>query len=99
MTTTETRLRIGELARRTGASPAVLRAWEQRYGIIEPQRSPGGTRLYSALDEERIHAMRAHMADGLSAAQAARAALAGEAPRGSRSLAAAAGLPPASELD
>ena len=97
MTVTEGRLRIGELARRTGASPAVLRAWEQRYGIIEPQRSPGGTRLYSERDEERIHTMQAHMADGLSAAQAARAALAGRAPRGSRSLATAANGPAASQ--
>jgi len=99
MTVTEGRLRIGELARRTGASPAVLRAWEQRYGIIEPQRSPGGTRLYSERDQERIHAMQAHMADGLSAARAARAALAGGAPRGTRSLAGAADGPAASELD
>ena len=99
MTATEGRLRIGELARRTGASPAVLRAWEQRYGIIEPQRSPGGTRLYSERDEQRIHTMQAHMADGLSAAQAARAALAGEAPRGIRSLAEAADGPATSELD
>jgi len=99
MTVTEGRLRIGELARRTGASPAVLRAWEQRYGIIEPQRSPGGTRLYSERDQERIHTMQAHMADGLSAAQAARAALAGRAPRGIRSLAGAADGPAASELD
>jgi hypothetical protein len=43
--------------------------------------------------------MQAHMADGLSAAQAARAALAGRAPRGSRSLAGAADGPAASELD
>ncbi len=99
MTVTEGRLRIGELARRTGASPAVLRAWEQRYGIIEPQRSPGGTRLYSERDEERIHTMQAHMADGLSAAQAARAALAGRTARGSRSLTGAADGPATSELD
>ena len=99
MTVTEGRLRIGELARRTGASPAVLRAWEQRYGIIEPQRSPGGTRLYSERDQERIHTMQAHMADGLSAAQAARAALAGRTPRGTRPLAAPADGPAASELD
>ena len=98
MATTEGRLRIGELARRTGTSPAVLRAWEQRYGIIEPQRSPGGTRLYSERDEQRIHTMQAHMADGLSAAQAARAALAGDAPRGSRSAGAPDGAP-TSELD
>ena len=99
MTATEGRLRIGELARRTGASPAALRAWEQRYGITEPQRSPGGTRLYSERDEKRIHTMQAHMADGLSAAQAAREALAGEAPRSSRSLAKAAHGPATSELD
>ncbi|MFL5863782.1 MAG: MerR family transcriptional regulator [Solirubrobacteraceae bacterium] len=99
MTAAEGRLRIGELARRTGASPAVLRAWEQRYGIIEPQRSPGGTRLYSERDEERIRTMQAHMADGLSAAQAARAALAGEAAHGSRSLPGALDSPALSELD
>ena len=26
-------LRIGELAKRTGVSPELLRAWEQRYGL------------------------------------------------------------------
>ena len=56
----------------------MLRAWEQRYAVIEPQRSPGGTRLYSERDAERIRAMQHHMAAGLSAAEAARAALAGE---------------------
>ena len=33
-------LRIGELARRTGVNPAVLRAWERRYGLLEPERTP-----------------------------------------------------------
>ena len=32
-------LRIGELARRTGASPELLRAWERRYGLLRPTRS------------------------------------------------------------
>lgn len=98
MTPSEGRLRIGELARRTGTSPALLRAWEQRYGIIEPQRSAGGTRLYSERDQERVGAMQGHMAEGLSAAQAARAALAGEAPQASRPLAVAAHGPATSEL-
>jgi len=40
-------LRIGELAQRTGVSPALLRAWERRYGVIAPARSEGGFRLYS----------------------------------------------------
>ena len=34
-------LRIGELARRTGTSPELLRAWEQRYALLRPSRSPG----------------------------------------------------------
>jgi MerR family transcriptional regulator, light-induced transcriptional regulator len=38
-------------------------------------RSAGGFRLYSEVDELRIHRMQAHLADGLSAAEAARAVL------------------------
>jgi len=68
-------LRIGELARRVGVSDHVLRAWERRYGLLRPVRSPGGYRLYSDADERRIRRMQAHLAAGLSAAEAARAAL------------------------
>jgi MerR family transcriptional regulator, light-induced transcriptional regulator len=68
-------LRIGELARRVGVSQDLLRAWERRYGLLEPVRSPGGFRLYSEADEQRVRRMQAHLALGLAAAQAARAAL------------------------
>ena len=64
-------LRIGELSRRAGVSPELLRAWERRYGLLRPTRSQGGLRLYSADDLERVRAMRAHLAEGLSAAEAA----------------------------
>jgi DNA-binding transcriptional MerR regulator len=67
-------MRIGELSRRTGVSPELLRAWEQRYGLLRPTRSPGGFRLYSAEDEERVRRTTALLADGLSAAEAARSA-------------------------
>ena len=70
-------LRIGELGRRLGVSDHVLRAWESRYGLLQPVRSPGGFRLYSAADEARIRRMQAYLAEGLSAAEAARAALDG----------------------
>jgi len=70
-------IRIGELARRTGVSPELLRAWETRYGLLRPTRSPGGFRLYSAADEGRIRTMTRLITDGLSAAEAARQALAG----------------------
>jgi MerR family transcriptional regulator, light-induced transcriptional regulator len=67
--------RIGELSRRLGVSDHVLRAWESRYGLLQPVRSPGGFRLYSEADESRIRRMQAYLAGGLSAAEAARAAL------------------------
>lgn len=68
-------LRIGELSRRLGVSDHVLRAWESRYGLLQPVRSAGGFRLYSEADEWRIRRMQAHLARGLSAAEAARAVL------------------------
>jgi MerR family transcriptional regulator, light-induced transcriptional regulator len=67
-------VRIGELSRRTGVSPELLRAWEQRYGLLRPTRSQGGFRLYSSDDERRVRRTTALIADGLSAAEAARLA-------------------------
>jgi DNA-binding transcriptional MerR regulator len=69
-------LRIGELSRRLGVSDHVLRAWESRYGLLQPVRSPGGFRLYSEADVTRVRRMQALAAQGLSAAEAARVALA-----------------------
>src|SRR5271169_6878234 len=69
-------LRIGELSRRLGVTDHVLRAWENRYGLLQPVRSSGGFRLYSEADERRVRRMQAHLSGGLSAAEAARAVLA-----------------------
>jgi methylmalonyl-CoA mutase cobalamin-binding subunit len=41
-------------ARRTGLSTYVLRAWEQRYNAVSPERSATGRRLYSDADIERL---------------------------------------------
>jgi len=68
---TETLLRIGELSRRSGVSPELLRAWERRYGLLQPVRSPGGLRLYSLDDLERVRTMRRHLDAGVAAAEAA----------------------------
>jgi DNA-binding transcriptional MerR regulator len=73
-------LRIGQLARRTGVSPELLRAWEQRYGLLQPTRTPGGFRLYSAADEARVQRMQRLVAGGLAAAQAARLVLSRDEP-------------------
>jgi DNA-binding transcriptional MerR regulator len=64
-------LRIGELSKRSGVSPELLRAWERRYGLLRPTRSNGGLRLYSPDDLERVRRMRQHLAGGLAAAEAA----------------------------
>jgi DNA-binding transcriptional MerR regulator len=64
-------LRIGELSRRVGVSPELLRAWERRYGLLCPTRSQGGFRLYSTTDEQRVRRMLALQQQGLSPAVAA----------------------------
>jgi MerR family transcriptional regulator, light-induced transcriptional regulator len=88
-------LRIGALSRRVGVSPELLRAWEQRYGLLRPVRSAGGFRLYSTADEDRVRLMQRHLDAGVSAAQAARLALAAAVPdRGEE--ASAGGLAPLS---
>jgi DNA-binding transcriptional MerR regulator len=71
-------LRIGELSRRVGVTPDVLRAWERRYGLLRPHRSRAGQRLYTAADEARVRRMLGHMESGYSPAVAAR--LAAQAP-------------------
>ena len=68
-------LRIGEFARRVGVNPDLLRAWERRYGLLRPVRSPGGFRLYTSEDAARVARMRQALDDGVSAAEAARVAL------------------------
>jgi MerR family transcriptional regulator, light-induced transcriptional regulator len=73
-------LRIGEVARRTGVAVPTLRAWERRYGLLEPDRTEGGHRLYSERDITRVRAMQRLMDDGWSAAAAAREVLREPAP-------------------
>lgn len=69
-------MRIGELSRRTGIAPELLRAWERRYGLLQPTRTDGGYRLYADDDLARLRTMQGHLAAGLSAAQAAALAVA-----------------------
>lgn len=48
---------IGELSRRTGVSVDLIRVWERRYGLLQPTRSEGNFRLYSAHDVTRLRLM------------------------------------------
>ncbi|MGG5260530.1 MerR family transcriptional regulator [Phycicoccus avicenniae] len=71
-------MRIGELATRVGVSTHVLRAWESRYGLLDPVRSPGGYRLYGIDDERRVREVLVLREQGVSAMEAARQVLAAE---------------------
>lgn len=68
-------LRIGELARRTGVAVATLRAWERRYGLLSPERTDGGHRLYSEADVQRVRRMGDLLEAGWQAGAAARQVL------------------------
>jgi len=50
----DNRLPVRLVAERTGLSPDVLRAWERRYGVVAPGRSPGGQRWYTDADVARL---------------------------------------------
>jgi DNA-binding transcriptional MerR regulator len=63
-------------ARLTGLSPELLRAWERRYRVVEPLRTPGGTRRYSAEDLEKLRLVKAAVDAGNRISQVARLELA-----------------------
>jgi len=62
-------LPIREVARSTGVNAVTLRAWERRYGLIVPQRTPKGHRLYSPAHVERIQAILTWLNRGVSVSQ------------------------------
>ncbi len=46
---------IRVLSEKTGVAPTTLRAWERRYGLLKPQRTPKGHRLYDAKDVDAVN--------------------------------------------
>lgn len=55
-----------------GVAPATIRNWEERYEIVVPERSPGGHRLYSREQVERLRFVAGEVGHGLSPADAHR---------------------------
>jgi len=55
---------IKAVAQATGLSVETLRAWERRYGIIEPRRGVSGHRIYTAYDVSRLRRLRETTACG-----------------------------------
>jgi DNA-binding transcriptional MerR regulator len=57
---------IREVSRLTGVNPVTLRAWERRYGLIQPTRTESGHRLYSQADIEAVRSILAWIERGVS---------------------------------
>lgn len=62
---------IGYVATRCGLTPHVIRAWEKRYGAVEPSRTATNRRLYSDTDIERLRLLKQITDAGNSISQVA----------------------------
>lgn len=60
---------IREVSRLTGVNAVTLRAWERRYGLITPQRTPKGHRLYSLEDIENVRRILQWLDKGVTVSQ------------------------------
>lgn len=63
---------IRHVCAETGINPVTLRAWERRYGLIRPLRTPKGHRLYSAEDIARIRRILELLDEGVAVSQVGR---------------------------
>lgn len=57
---------IGTVARVTGLSTHTIRVWERRYAVVEPARTPGGSRVYSDADVAKLRLLKRLTDDGHS---------------------------------
>jgi DNA-binding transcriptional MerR regulator len=62
----ESLLPIRTVSMLTGVNAVTLRAWERRYSLITPQRTPKGHRLYRQQDVERINRIVELLNQGIS---------------------------------
>ncbi|MGY6038200.1 MerR family transcriptional regulator [Aeromonas sp. AE23HZ002T15] len=60
---------IREVARLTGVNPITLRAWQRRYGLVQPARTEKGHRLYSEQDIRQIGEILSWLERGVSIGQ------------------------------
>ena len=63
---------IGAVARMLDVPTSTLRAWEERYAVITPNRSEGSQRLYSRAQVQQLRFIKSRLDSGASAADAHR---------------------------
>ena len=66
---TEARYPISAVAAVTGINPITLRAWERRYGLINPERTAKGHRLYTQQNIDQIHQIQIQLERGIPISQ------------------------------
>ncbi|MFL5964184.1 MAG: MerR family transcriptional regulator [Gaiellaceae bacterium] len=64
-------LNIAALTQRTGVPSDTIRKWEQRYGVLHPERTAGGQRRYSELDVARVEWLKERIHEGYRIGEAA----------------------------
>ena len=69
---------IKQASIRSGVSVPLIRAWERRYGVVAPQRTASGYRLYDDAAIATLVRVRELTENGWTASEASRAVLAGE---------------------
>lgn len=57
---------IRVLSEKTGVGASTLRAWERRYGLLKPERTPKGHRLYHTDDIRRVQRILTLLREGHS---------------------------------
>lgn len=68
----DTRFKMGTLCRLTGLKPELLRAWQRRFQLFEPERTDGGHRMYTPDDLQIALHVRALVEAGQSIGEIAR---------------------------
>jgi CheY-like chemotaxis protein len=63
---------IGAVAAMLHSTPATLRSWEERYGVVEAERGRGRRRLYTREQVDQLRFVKDQVNRGLSAADAHR---------------------------
>lgn len=62
--------RINVASEMSGVSEGLIRAWERRYGVPRPKRTPSGYRAYSEADIEVLRRLKQLTEEGVSIAEA-----------------------------
>jgi DNA-binding transcriptional MerR regulator len=62
---------IGTVSEITGVNAVTLRAWERRYGLIQPERTPKGHRMYSQTDVAKIQHILEQLGKGIAISRVA----------------------------